>query len=461
MKCIICPFFKDLFMRNANFVCKAKVLLVLSLLISSCGGNGSSLTEANPPSSPRPPDESVTYQEFIQESTPSVPQVNVTPTPAPMVLPGNVLFLELEDYAISYDIGDLTIGSDGSVLVFLSSETGLPQAPGSVYTLDVVDWEGRRETLLSITYIGREGFGDARIYVNPIDEESPWILASLEENYRVREYYLFNINTGETWAFQHGCESALVPSIGTDYIAYSCFEDRPTWIFLPLDLIGNLHSITLSGSPDDLCCDPPVISDNDAFFLEDINRIGCLVDFRAWDPVCKEFDFWLGSMSPDGQWIEARIGNDAHPESIGFIDIECFREEGSECVPHLTSFPEEIAPQGFNRYLSDSAWLPDNRGLVYFVHAGTNQETLRAATTEFWLFDLSIGSFEYLNQHQGELFIGEDSHQSQIAPPPWSPDGSSVVVGNYSNEFFLLNVETGELTPLTEGGTLLGAITLP
>jgi len=87
---------------------------------------------------------------------------------------------------------------------------------------------------------------------------------------------------------------------------------------------------------------------------------------------------------------------------------------------------------------------------------GTNQSPEQS---ELWLYRLDDQSIEKLFDLPGAQYFGDPRFDLQ-EPGYWAPDGGSIVVSDW-NTFSLLNISTGTLTPLTEGGILLGTITLP
>jgi hypothetical protein len=115
-------------------------------------------------------------------------------------------------------------------------------------------------------------------------------------------------------------------------------------------------------------------------------------------------------------------------------------------------------PRSGERYIADAVWMPNSSELLYIVTVNTDHTTMRAERSEIWHYDLGEKSIDLLYDLPGDLVFGDPWFE--LAPAPWSPDGSSVVVKD-GPFFSLLNIETGVLTPLTEGGVLLGTVTLP
>ena len=84
----------------------------------------------------------------------------------------------------------------------------------------------------------------------------------------------------------------------------------------------------------------------------------------------------------------------------------------------------------------------------------TNHET---DETEFWLLDLESMELEKVGRYPQNYSYSK--YTSINIRPIWSADGDQVVL--YSREnYFLLSISSGEITPLTEGGVILGEIDL-
>jgi len=96
--------------------------------------------------------------------------------------------------------------------------------------------------------------------------------------------------------------------------------------------------------------------------------------------------------------------------------------------------------------------------MLYIVQLDTDKTTVAKERSEIWRYDIIDQTFGMLFDLPGEFYFGDPWFE--LAPAPWSPDGKSVVIKN-GQSFSLLNIETGEVTPPTEGGSLLGTITLP
>ena len=142
------------------------------------------------------------------------------------------------------------------------------------------------------------------------------------------------------------------------------------------------------------------------------------------------------------------------------MDTECLLNDHVDCVARLSPLSNGLPRSDEYWYLGDAAWLPDGSGLLYLVELETNRSNHVTDEREIWLYDIETQMFDFVGRYEIRLGFGNNSIDSARYPPPWSPDGSSVVM-SVGEQYYLFNVETAELTPLTEGGILLGAITLP
>ena len=386
-----------------------------------------------------------------------------SPTPTEPALPANAIFLDADEHALEIDIQDLPTNFSGSTLLLVDWESTRPQEEGDIICIDATDWEGNRQRFLSITTTGYSGDGEiTSVRVSPVNLTTQRLMIELRVDYQESQYYLVDVVSHEIWAFKDGCvEQSFSPAIGFGEIGVACSEEPQIWHFLRDDARGPGHEIALNIDSHRYFSNPPIMFEDCALFLESINHISCVVDFRNWDSVCKEFDFWLGPISGDGRLIEVRIGSDNHPDMIGSLDTHCLRSiTEEECVPELRRFPDGVSDLGSNRYLIGSAWLPNGGAMLYEVLIIDDSSNYNNDETEIWVFNIQSHQLELVGTYGYSLHFGDYNADSVRYPPPWSPDGSSVVM-SVGEQYYLFNVETAELTPLTEGGILLGAITLP
>jgi hypothetical protein len=356
--------------------------------------------------------------------------------------------------AVSIEFNDWEFVSGEQVLVLLSSTTRLDQA-GPI-TLDYLTWEGRRGSLVTFSLAEddalqaeiKSGTGEAVL------------ITYLPIPFSDRQEFIINFTSRDILGIKDSCETQLPLGIGSKYVALGCLESKLTWTFL--DISNPLESQRKElpeGAEDFLFLAPLWMDSNRILLIESFDQAACTGDVTNWDPVCKSFDFWLGPISPDGKWFEVRYADTSSPESMGIISSNCLLLEEEECFPIVASAPLGMAPSdSASRYVKDAVWLPNSSELLYIVTVNTDLTTMRAERSEIWHYDLGSKVIELLYDLPGDLIFGDPWFE--LAPAPWSPDGSSVVVKD-GGSFMLLNVETGVLTPLTEGGVLLGTITLP
>jgi len=410
--------------------------------------------------------------QIVQPSTISANEIEITieanstdmpsPTPTLPYLPGNAKLIDSEEYALEFTFEDVALDVASPQMLLIDIESRRSLEVGNRIAVDMIDWEGNRQQLFSVLYRGREGIGRATsIYVSPITVATNWIIMDLRIAYQASEFYLVNLDTYDIWAFEDGCvEQSLHPAIGVNDIAVGCLEEPRIWHFLSIEGAGEGHELELITESNTSFSYPPVMFEDFALFLEDVNQVACTVDFQIWEPVCKEFILWLGSISADGEWIEVRYEYDFDPEMVGVMEAGCLLLDETVCEPLLMPLASELPISQDRWYLGESAWLPDSSGILYMVELETDGSNNETDEREIWTFDIPTRQFRFLGRYNLPLRFGDNHPITNENPPPWSPDGSSVVM-SVGEQYYLFNVETAELTPLTEGGILLGAITLP
>ena len=170
--------------------------------------------------------------------------------------------------------------------------------------------------------------------------------------------------------------------------------------------------------------------------------------------------FWSGPKRPNQEWFEVRTGADQFPSEVGVTAADCILLGEFPCVPILVPAPENMAlPRSGVRYVRDSVWLPDSDGFLYMIHVDTDPANQTAEQSELWMYHLADQSFHRLFELPGAQYF-EDPRFYLEETGYRSPDGGSIIISGW-NTFSLLNIETGEMVPLTETGILLGTITLP
>jgi len=385
----------------------------------------------------------------------------ITSVPDLPSLPGNAVVLDPDEYAINFAYEDLTSLSQDTALLFLNSHIDEDQAVDCMYTLEVSDWEGNREVQVCMDYIGNEDLEHVDIYGDPINEASSRILVSVEENYSVQGLYVLELSSGELWSFQPLCNEFTDSALVGDYIMWMCSEEYQAWYLIEMDRLEPVSRLSFRVTGRDGGMFKPVrLLGNDMMWPEFFNHEVCAFNLVAQQWVCSEYDYWFGPLSPDGQWVEVRIGDDYEPMMVGIMGTECLRDREMDCYAWLTLFSNDIPASDSYWYLGESTWLPDGAGILYSVELETDHSNNESDEREVWVFDIRTQEFERIGRYDLPLRFGSVHYDNVRYTPPWSPDGSSVVV-SVGEQYYLLNIETGDLTPLTEGGVLLGTITLP
>jgi hypothetical protein len=365
-----------------------------------------------------------------------------------------VRILAGDDLTVQIEFHDWNGLAGEQVMLVLSSEATLTE--GGEVTLDYLTWDGLRGSLATFTFDhngaiqGETRTGDRNIV----------LVTYLPSQYSAQETYILDFATREVQGFKEGCGITSGLAAGQQFAAFACSENRLVWRYLSLHDPLNQQMIEVQADLDPPIRFEPIWLDAHQLLLrQDFSKAACVADVVTGNLACHKLDFWLGPMSPDGRRFEVRIGLDIAPDQIGVVGSDCLLHADAPCNPRLRILPPDVAPlDSAIRSLKDSVWLPDSRGLLYIVHLNNDRTTTAYERSEIWRYDITSQSFEMLFDLPGEFDFGEP--RFELAPPPWSPDGSSVVVKD-GGSFLLLNVETGDLTPLTEGGVLLGTITLP
>jgi hypothetical protein len=390
-----------------------------------------------------------------QTPTPASP-VNTTPVQSPTVIPLTpaVRILAGDDLAVQIEFHDWEDLAGEQVLLMLSSEATLPE--GGEVTLDYLTWDGERGSLATF-YLKANTAIRAGLMTG--GGNTP-LLRYLPRPYSARESYIVDFARYEIRGFKEDCDLSLTMGIGSEFIAFACSEAKLTWHLLSILDPSTFRTISLPADLDPQALYYPVWVDDQRILLQkDFHSGTCTADAATLDPVCKDFSFWLGPMSPDGKWFEVRIGWEYAPDSMGIISSNCLTLADEGCFPIVAPAPPGMAPiDSASRNIADAVWLPNSSELLYIVTVNSDHTTMRSERSEIWHYDLGEKSIDLLYDLPGDFVFGDP--RFELAPAPWSPDGSSVVVKD-GGSFMLLNIETGKLTPLTEGGVLLGTITLP
>jgi len=441
--------------RMASFLGACMVGLASLILAGSCA--------PAPSPSALPPTQTEKPPTIVPPSrTPTTrPTGTATNTPLPFeaVMPEGAHLIAPEDSILRFEFNQAALEREGEYLLVFGKEPYPSLPPGGEITLDILDWTGQREPLLRVSYEGRkEGL---HLGVVPQgDLPSSVALLKLVESFDSNELYVVDIENRRIWGLQHGCEQFMLDeAISDKYLAYSCFEENGELYFLPLDAPDQPFMRSLAGATEDPLASSLIsIIGNLAIFYPDASYQACAGEIHDWRPACKELPFWLGPLSPDGKWFEVRTENESAPYEIGIMGPKCLLKQNVGCTPRFTTAPPDMA--SFNRRLGHSAWDPLSEAIFYIVHIDTVRTNNEPEESEFWRYDLMTQRFEKLfGPLPGVFHFGELWYMYQPSAP-WSPDGRYVAMKEIGGGIYKLEVETGELSLLSEGGMLLGSVHL-
>ena len=366
------------------------------------------------------------------------------------------------DSIFTYEFQENNNQLEGSFLVLQERGTHNPLS----VEITLVDWDGRQYPYLEINHSNASVENTGRFVPVRINNNCHFPIVFFyfaEYGGGNPEILIFHLENELAWALIDACETSssanLVP--GPTQLGFQCSEDLGTWYFVNFDelAISPRFSLPHSETENDLLY-PEWVNTNLLLFRGSLNQRVCSANLHSWDPYCREVQHWVGPISPDRQSVEIRTGNYYEPISVGSLNLSCLMHENSTCTARETSFPDEIASATSGRFLADSAWLPESQGLLYVVFCTPSPGVDEEEHSEIWYYEIASEEVRILGDYPGSLSFGNPINVSISNPPPWSPDGSSVVM-SVGEQYYLFNVETAELTPLTEGGILLGAITLP
>ncbi len=440
------------------FLRACTVGLATLILAASCG---------IPPSPTASPPTRTTIPATIAPATKTptcLPTATATSTLMPFeaVMPPAAGLIKPEESILSFEFSQAALGREGEFLLVFDKEPHPSLPSGGEITLDILDFAGHREPLLRVSYEGQKE--DLELdAVPPGDLPSSVALLELVESYQSKEFYLIDLTRIAIWGLRHGCDMLNGVASSDKYLIYSCFETPSEWYVLPIDAPDRPIVRSLAGATDDpLGSLPKWFLGDLVIFYPDASYQACAGEIQDWRPTCKELPFWLGPISPDGQWFEARAGEHEylHPDQIGVLAAECLSIPGADCSPHLRAFPANVSPLGSSRFLGNSAWDPLSESIYYVVHINTFPRNNEPEESEIWRYDVATQRFEKLaGPMPGVLHFGEEWYMYQ-PPAPWSPDGRYVAMKEIGGGIYKLEVETGELSLLSEGGVLLGSVHL-
>jgi hypothetical protein len=324
------------------------------------------------------------------------------------------------------------------------------------FHIDYVTWEGIRSSLVRLEYEGK-GIENPALGAEWIPDGSNSLLISVYEysSFDLKEFYTLDIAGGSAWGVRLGCDGHVI--LGLEHVVYRCFESLDTWHFISIEDPTVIHTVKLPKTLTNVQEYMPMWTGRATIMFDNWNEARCFVYMPDWNLECQEYSFWVGDISPDGQRVEVRIGDDMWPDSISVLTTVCIENYTAACQP-IQSDRMIPPPDDGRAFLNNSAWTPDSRGILYITHIETYGYNAQAEDTEIWLYDLGTREFTKLARYIGLYQFRRSRFWNKM--PTWSPYGEYVVLESVG-EISLFSVETGELTLLAEGGKLLGAITLP
>ena len=429
--------------------------LAMLILVTSCA--------APPPpttGSPTPTQKPATIPPASKPPT-SRPTATATRTRVPFeaVMPAGARLFDAHESILRFDFNQAALEQKGDFLLVLGEEPYQDLPDGGEITLDLLGWEGSRGAVLRIGYEGTETI---KLDVGSRNgQPSSSVLLKMLVSFSTRDLYVIDLEEASIFGLKHGCEMLRDAVISDWYLAFSCFEPGSEWYFLPLAAPEQVIVWSLADAADDpMRLSPPLIRGDLALFYPDLGDQACMINIREGQPVCRDVPLWLGPLSPDGKWFEVRRGYESAPDETGIMASNCLLQQNIDCVTLLTTTPPDMAPFDSDRILGDSAWDPLSEAIFYVVHIDTVWTNYEREESEIWRYDLMSQRFEKLSGPlQGVLYFG-DGWFRYPSPAPWSPDGRYVAMKEIGGGIYKLEVETGELTLLSEGGVLLGSVHL-
>jgi hypothetical protein len=369
-------------------------------------------------------------------------------------LPWDSVLIEPEDFSIKYELTPLDQLPSQEFLVLLNAKDTVINEV--TFQIDYVTWDGIRSSLVRIEYEGM-GIENPALGAEWIPDASNSLLISVYEYYSLvlEEFYVFDLANESVWGVRLGCDGYVI--LGPEHVVYRCVESLNTWHFLSIEDPIFVHTVKLPKTLEKVENYFPIWIDGTTITFDSWNEARCIVYMPDWNLECQEYPFWVGDISPDGQRVDVRIGFYMWPDSISVLTTVCIENYTAACQPIQSDRMIPLSDDG-RAFLIGSAWTPDSKGILYIIHIETYGYNAQAEETEIWLYDVATREFTKLARYIGLYEFRRLRPWKNM--PIWSPDGEYVVLESVG-EISLFSVETGELQLLTEGGKLLGAITLP
>lgn len=397
----------------------------------------------------------------LTETPHKPPSRTPSPTQDEVTLPTTVRFVSNDEFSIAYESGDITQLGSVKGIVILDSDTLVVEEPN--FSIDLVNWEGLREQLLRITYIGEGEFGKFGLEVEAIQSLSTALSIGVSDFFELKELYVIDTESNVSWGLIFDCIERVFhgidTSLGANYLAFRCAENSDTWFLISINDPLELHMIMIPKSVENPRTLRPIwVEDNLLLFRMRSPRGLCISQGPEWDARCWELPYWLGRMSNEGRHLEVRIGQfEMFPEEVGFVSIECLSLNIEPCDPSVRN--SWLPPSDFGRlFLDQSVWLQGGQGLLFNFLLDTDGSNNEPEETEIYI--LEVDSMEIRKVGHYNQVLEFHNPPTSTAPPMWSPDGEWIAVSSFDGNHYLLSIRTGELQLFAEGGFLLGPLEL-
>lgn len=244
------------------------------------------------------------------------------------------------------------------------------------------------------------------------------------------ENYVVDFGLGELWGYAAGCGQYGL-DVGDLFFNYSCYRSG-IWDFLSL---APPHGVQQRQDP----CKSPYSTtwrEDDRIVLGCFGDDACLGQVSEWAPVCFKYSD-LGYINDDVGLVETREdGRGQAPMQwrIGFIPLDCIWLGSEECS---TRWFEQ--PMSNLRFSSPGVWLPGSAGLLLLEEPGDDKGVQRLRE-----LDPGSGAMRFIGAYPKPFIDVLDNRGVAIV----SPGNQIVVDRRFADEYALLSLEDGTLSPL-------------
>jgi hypothetical protein len=180
--------------------------------------------------------------------------------------------------------------------------------------------------------------------------------------------------------------------------------------------------------------------EGDRLVLDYLGDQACLAQVSAWDPTCVEYAE-LGYTTDQVGFAETREDGPGHASMewrIGFIPLECIWLGPEGCS--IRWFEQ---PMSNLRFSSPGVWLPDGSGLLLLEDPGSDKGVQRLRE-----LDPVSGTMRFIGVYPRPFIDVLENRGVAIV----SPENQIVVDRRFADEYALLSLENGKLTPLVGTG---------